>query len=164
MHSVPYIVSLLVWGLCLASALALHSTPSAGHLSWHPPEFCGDLPCPRYTVWQKNLQHQWEARRYRPAVWLTITMPVVWNYHAAVTNASTRLWSYFWGANEEGLRMQETVPLTVTFKTDLPPHVGHDFNYTVSAFLPENFHVRVAACCRTLTQGHHQDLRAAPDA
>jgi hypothetical protein len=30
--------------------------------------------------------------------------------------ALQRLWSYFWGDNEEGIRMKETVPLVVAFR------------------------------------------------
>lgn len=104
---------LLLLGIIALAITAPRKTAFAIE-GWTPPEFCGSLPCPEYTVWQKR--PEFEARRYTPAVWLHTVMPGVWNYDAAVLNASTRLWRYFWGANEDGLRMVETVPLTVSFR------------------------------------------------
>lgn len=105
--------------LCLAAAVGAAAAPTAAAAAaaapaWCPPRFCGHLPCPRFEV--VCYGRGFERRRYAPAVWVTTNVSALWNYHAAVRMASTELFHYFWGRNAEGLRIPETVPLTVGFR------------------------------------------------
>lgn len=108
--------------LCfLGTALTVVGTVDRGYAPFRtrapPPSFCGGLPCPQYVDSNDTVKSaDFELRSYNRAVWVSTIMPGEWEYHAAVVNASVRLWTYYWGGNQEGLRLQETVPLTIEFK------------------------------------------------
>ena len=103
----PKLLAVLALGLTAAAA------PGQAH-RWRPPAFCGALPCPRFRTLRRG--EGYEARRYGRSVWVETNVSALHNYHAAVREASARLFPYFWGHNREGLRMPETVPLVVGFR------------------------------------------------
>jgi len=98
--------------LAIAVSMAVHGAAQS-----HVPTFCGGLPCPRYVESNDTVKSpDFELRSYKEAVWVSTCVPGDWKYHAAVVNASMRLWNYYWGGNREGLRLPETVPLTIEFR------------------------------------------------
>ena len=58
------------------------------------------------------------------------------SFEVAVKNGSAALFRYLWGRNAEELRMKETVPLVLRYRTDLHPHTGETRNFSVAMFIP----------------------------
>ncbi|KAI7836529.1 hypothetical protein COHA_009629 [Chlorella ohadii] len=75
------------------------------------------------------------------ALWVATNVSEV-RYDAAVKQAVPLLWDYFFSCNNESLRLRETVPLTVHYRTALHPHTGERRNYTVAMYLPYLFQHR----------------------
>ncbi|KAI3424147.1 hypothetical protein D9Q98_009507 [Chlorella vulgaris] len=64
------------------------------------------------------------------------------HYQQAIKTATPVLSKYFWGANKEGLRLKETVPLVVNYRLDVHPHTGQRRNFTIFWFLPYIYHAQ----------------------
>lgn len=103
---------------------------------WKKPGFCGRMDCPRFSVRQKH--YDFQLREYKEAYWVATNISAT-KYELAVKMATPHLMEYFWGANNESLRMKETVPLTVHYRTDDHPHSGTQKNYTVALYLPYRY-------------------------
>ena len=81
------------------------------------------------------------SRTTPTAAWVATVVDTP-SFEVAVKNGSAALFCYFWGGNAEGLRMKETVPLAVQYRTDLHPHTGETRNFSVAMFLPYEHQVR----------------------
>ncbi|KAL4424304.1 hypothetical protein ABPG75_001605 [Micractinium tetrahymenae] len=103
---------------------------------WKKPGFCGRMDCPRYSTRQKHYDYQ--LREYEEAYWVATNISAT-KYELAVKMATLYLMEYFWGANNQSLRMKETVPLSVHYRTDGDPHTGTQHNYTVALFIPYEY-------------------------
>ncbi|EFN53550.1 hypothetical protein CHLNCDRAFT_136684 [Chlorella variabilis] len=136
-HCPSAVLCLLLACTALTTAAAAGSSDAgSGRGSWRKPGFCGNMDCPEYTVWQKNFDFQ--VREYREAAWVAVNVSGV-RYELAVKAALPLLSQYFWGANKEGLRLQETVPLVTHYRLDVHPHTGERRTYSVFWFIPYEY-------------------------
>jgi len=121
--------------LSLPSLATTLSEPNKNNDQWIPPDFCGQLDCPKYTTYRKT--PDFEAREYQPTCWATTNVSSLTNtYHSAVKKGSRRLFRYFWGQNKQTIRMKETVPLSVHFLPIPHPHLADAHNFTVGMMIP----------------------------
>lgn len=99
---------------------------------FHPPEFCRDLDCPRYTVLETN--DKFEKRRYEPSVWVaTKTIRMLYTEQDRTT-MFFKLFHYISGNNSAHSKIDMTTPVV----TEVIHGQGPDCesNFTMHFLIP----------------------------
>lgn len=120
----------------LFTVLALISCFEVIHGQWtdKKPSFCRRLECPVYSVTGEG--EGYEIRSYEAAKWVSTTV-MNQSYRSAGRTAFGKLFSYISGANEGGVKIDMTAPVTARVIPTTTSALGN--NMTYSFFIPFEF-------------------------